>query len=353
MNRDGTGSPKTAVYGGVTRARVSSQSWKKAMRDMFRDEKADRRLFSPEELGHRTKWVIDELANRIEEIAKKGPEDARELANKIWKLSGVQKNKEESENAQNEKEATLFFISEKQLMSLAELSKDPEALDKSKVKNALEENPSIDMALFGRMVANNTSYNVDAAAQVAHSISTHRVSNEYDYFTAIDDLADKYQDHAGSAYMGTTEFYSATLYRYATVASHCLLNQLGEASGVAKAIRGFVEAFVLSKPKGMENSFANHTHPDAVLVVLRTDQPISFVGAFEKPVPASESGYMMASADALVKYARETYSTWLQEPIKAIAVGDLLSGIAEQMPLPGLLETVENAIHDLLAGEMS
>ena len=32
VNRDDAGRPKTAVFGGTTRARVSSQSWKRAVR---------------------------------------------------------------------------------------------------------------------------------------------------------------------------------------------------------------------------------------------------------------------------------------------------------------------------------
>ena len=60
VNRDDTGSPKTAIYGGTTRARVSSQAWKSAMRKMFRDE-----LFVPEKLGSRTKLVLDMVEKEI------------------------------------------------------------------------------------------------------------------------------------------------------------------------------------------------------------------------------------------------------------------------------------------------
>ena len=87
--------------------------------------------------------------------------------------------------------------------------------EKDDYKKALKENPSVDMALFGRMVASDPSLNYDAAAQVAHSISTHAVQNEFDYFTAVDDCAP--EDSAGAGHLGTVEYNSSTLYRYATV----------------------------------------------------------------------------------------------------------------------------------------
>ena len=108
----------------------------------------------------------------------------------------------------------LLFLSATQAKELARLIIEG-VEDKQRYKDALKEYPSVDMALFGRMVASDASLNYDAAAQVAHSISTHEVHNEYDYFTAVDDCAP--QDNMGAGHLGTVEFHSATLYRYATV----------------------------------------------------------------------------------------------------------------------------------------
>jgi CRISPR-associated protein Cas7/Cse4/CasC subtype I-E len=130
---------------------------------------------------------------------------------------------------------------------------------------ALRLNPGIDIALFGRMVADDPTLNTDACAQVAHSISTHKVSNEYDYFTAVDDFSS--EDSAGAGHIGTVEFNSSTLYRYATVAVHELYKQL--AGDTADAVCEFVRAFICSMPTGKQNTFANRTLPDAVLVALR------------------------------------------------------------------------------------
>src|SRR5690606_38059401 len=86
---------------------------------------------------------------------------------------------------------------------------DPAALKGFKGKNLLDADHSIDLALFGRMVADVSDLNVDASAQVAHAISVHAVDNEYDYFTAVDDAKQDDEDEdAGAAMIGTVEFNS-------------------------------------------------------------------------------------------------------------------------------------------------
>ena len=170
INRDDTGSPKTAIYGGVTRARVSSQAWKHAMRQAFVEES----LLNEEDVGKRTKKVT-ELVEK--EIAALAPEkDAAKLAKKTLDNAGI-KNDEKGTKA-------LFFISQAQIKALATLAVADDIEDKKAYKEALQKalrkNPSVDIALFGRMVADDPSLNFDAAAQVAHSISTHAVQNEYD-----------------------------------------------------------------------------------------------------------------------------------------------------------------------------
>lgn len=157
INRDDTGSPKTAIYGGVTRARVSSQAWKHAMRQAFVEES----LLDEEDVGKRTKKVT-ELVEK--EIAALAPEkDAAKLAKKTLDNAGI-KNDEKGTKA-------LLFISQAQIKALAQLAVE-ECTDKKEYKKALSTAPSADIALFGRMVADDPSLNFDAAAQVAHSIST-------------------------------------------------------------------------------------------------------------------------------------------------------------------------------------
>lgn len=227
VNRDDTGSPKTAVYGGATRARVSSQSWKHAMRAMFSD------IFEKEDVGTRTKRVVDMVASKILQHNPDFDEKkAGKLAAEALKLAGLKlKDNDTVTDA-------LFFISDSQAEALAQLAVSEEK-EKSLYKNALKEFPAIDIALFGRMVASDPSLNYDAAAQVAHSISTHKIQNEYDFFTAVDDRAP--EDNDGAGHLGTTEFNSSTLYRYATVNVAELNCHLGKDTPMA--VRGFAQAF--------------------------------------------------------------------------------------------------------------
>lgn len=329
VNRDDTGSPKTAQYGGVTRARVSSQAWKRAMRVMFRET-----VFDPEQVGIRTKRIVGMVA---EQIAKQNPQaDAETLAKEALDHAGI-KVKDDQKGTD-----ALFFMSEEQAKTLATLILRGEKNQKT-YKGALKDAPSIDMVLFGRMVANAQLLNYDAAAQVAHSISTHAIMNEYDYFTAVDDLAP--EDNAGAGHIGTQEFNSATLYRYATVNLVELARSLGRKE-TPFVLRGFAEAFIRSMPTGKQNSFANRTLPELVYVTIRQDQPVYLGGAFEKPVEveAGRGGYVRGSVDALRAYAEKTYENYGTAPKKAFAVGDGLDELAETLTLPDLLDKLESAV---------
>lgn len=334
INRDDTGSPKTAVYGGTMRARVSSQSWKHAMRLAFQD------IFPKGELALRTKRVHQLLS---EEIAVLAPDaDAAKLAGAVMETAELKT------KGDDKLMDALFFISEAQLKDLAELAvNDPEVTAakpakgvKDRVLDALRQNPGVDIALFGRMAASDPTLNTDACAQVAHAISTHRVDNEYDYFTAVDDASPA--DNAGAAHIGTKEYNSATLYRYATVAVHQLEKYLGD--DTMDALAGFIDAFVRAMPTGSQNTFANRTLPEAVYVAVRTDQPVNLAGAFEKPVYDSEEGYMDKSAQRLAEKAKEVYEDYAAVPAADFATGRRMKELAETMPFDQLLESVKQDV---------
>ncbi len=344
VNRDDTGSPKTAIYGGAVRARVSSQCWKRAMRTMFKE------IYPREKLGERTLMAVKLIADEIRKLGDL--DDPEKAAADILNSAGIKT------KAKDRKTGALFFISYAQAKALAQLaideskeeSKEVELKTKeakakikaveAKAKAALKEYPGIDVALFGRMVADDPSLNTDASAQVAHSISTHRVANEFDYFTAVDDLSP--EDTAGAGHIGTVEFNSSTLYRYGTVAVHDLHKQLG--MDASSAVREFVRSFVTSMPTGKQNTFANRTLPDAVLVTLRTDQPINFVGAYESPIPANDEGYIRTSASRLVEHANRMYHDFASEPAMTLVTGDLLSGLGSPQSFTDLLDALEGEI---------
>ena len=335
INRDDTGSPKTAVYGGVTRARVSSQAWKRAMRVAFAE---NARL----DVGKRTKKVADLVKEQILALAPAA--DADKLAKKALENAGI-KFDEKSKKDDTVTKA-LFFMSTAQAKALAELAVAG-STDKKEYQKALKAAPSMDMALFGRMVADDPSLNYDAAAQVAHSISTHAVQNEYDYFTAVDDC--QAEDNAGAGHLGTVEYNSSTLYRYATVNVMELAGQLG-AEQAAETVRAFGEAFLFSMPTGKQNTFANRTLPDAVYVTLREDQPVNLCGAFERAVPRSAQGYAAPSKAALAQYAQQMYSSFAEAPAQSFTVGSGLEELAPAQTAKAMLDALEKAVRDALAG---
>ena len=333
VNRDDTGSPKTARYGGVTRARVSSQAWKRAIRLMFHD------MFSKDEVGIRTKRVVELVKERITAL-KPDAEKPEKLAADALSNAGVKLAKD---NAGTD---ALFFLSAAQASALARLAVAGEN-DKNAYKQALKDNPSVDIALFGRMVASDPSLNYDAAAQVAHAISTHEVRNEFDYFTAMDDLAP--EDNAGAAHLDTTEFNSCTMYRYATAGIHELAGHLGAEEAVRAAVN-FVRAFCLSMPTGKQNSFANRTAPEAAYVTIRGDQPVNLAGAFERPVRSFAGGYEEPSEEALAAYAQKTYGTFVEAPKAAFVVGggEKLRELGHRVSLDGLVKELEAVLGEML-----
>lgn len=340
LNRDDTGAPKSAVYGGVPRARVSSQAWKRATRTYFGDE----HLLDPSELGVRTKKVAEVLAARITALDETvAGADALKLAAEVIqsatgsKIDVPQRKadaKKDGEEDPAPESKYLMFLSARQLDGLAALAVEGAADIKAYLKDKdnkacareiADTRHSVDIALFGRMVADSADFNVDAAVQVAHAISVHRVDNESDYYTAVDDKNTDAESGAGM--IGTVDFNSATLYRYAALGVHQLAKNLGEGlredeartAPVRRAVEAFVRSFLESLPTGKINTFGHHTLPDAVVVKLRTTRPISYVAAFEEPVTAT-GGHLREAVARLAEYIpaveraygdEETTLTWV------------------------------------------
>ncbi|GDY59582.1 hypothetical protein SVIO_102050 [Streptomyces violaceusniger] len=260
-----------------------------------------------------------------------------------------------------------MFLSARQLNGLAALAIDGAADitaylkdkdHKARAKQIADTGHSVDIALFGRMVADSTDFNVDAACQVAHAISVHRVENETDYFTAVDD--ENTEAESGAGMIGTVDFNSATLYRYASVSIHQLAANLGEGlredepvtTPVRRAVEAFVHAFIASLPQGKINTFGNHTLPDAVVVTLRTTRPISFVAAFEEPVIAEAgSGHLREASARLAAYIpeieraygdEESTRTWV---LRVGSATDKLAEVGEKVSTrSALVEAVGTAV---------
>ena len=315
INRDDTGSPKTAVYGGALRARVSSQAWKRAMREMFPS------LLPEGQLGVRTKFVVPLIAERIAAKREDLADRAEDFARAVLDATGIKSTETDRKGTDEGTLATsyLVFIANRELDDLADIAiawadegVDPKKVD-AKAKKAVQQVfkgiQAVDIALFGRMLADATDLNVDACAQVAHAISVNEISQEYDYFTAVDDCAS--DDNAGAGMLGTVSFNFSTLYRYATVNIDALAEQLESAEAAAAGVAAFVEAFVTSMPSGKQNTFANRTLPNAVAVSLREDQPINLASAFECPVYAErDRSITQIAADRLASCARDVEAAY-------------------------------------------
>lgn len=320
LNRDDQGNPKEAFFGGVRRSRVSSQAWKRATRLHFTERLPE------QDLATRTRRISGALTKLIADASELDDEVSARLAAALLAPLKISAGKREGDTAY------LFFYGRRQLDAVAALVTDRAAelaaLDDAGLENAIKELPvqktfstghTVDVALFGRMVADIPALNVDAAAQVAHALSTHAVELEFDYFTAVDDEAKKGQE-TGAGMIGTIGFNSATLYRYATVGLHQLLHNLADQEAAVTAVEEFVHSFARSMPTGYGNSFAHRTLPSLVAVVARCDQPVNLVSAFEEAISISEqsgatsAGIAQASAAKLAREQVTALRVWGDDP---------------------------------------
>ena len=318
LNRDDAGSPKQAMYGGARRARVSSQAWKRAARTAFAEQ------VPVEQLGTRTKKIAALLSARLSKRCEIDAETSARIATHMLVSLDIKAGKKAGDTAY------LLFFGRPQMERLVDLVADQvdslaglddtalaEALKDLPIKETLGSGHPMDVALFGRMVADIPGLNVDAATQVAHALSTHPVEIEFDYFTAVDD--ENLREETGAAMIGTVEFNSATLYRFATVGLHQLLKNLGgDIEDTLRALETFLTAFVRSMPTGHENSFAHRTAPFLVTVALRSDQPVNLVSAYESPVRANR-GVAGESAVRLAEEMRRVTELWGLAPLHVLS----------------------------------
>jgi len=356
INRDDNGTPKQAIYGGANRLRVSSQAWKRATRLAFQDS------IDKSQLGVRTRQFVKLIS---EELKAKGvdPVVADRVAAGTSAALGITVGKKETNLAY------LLFFGRPQVDEIvrrildridvlaqldgAKLAEEAKAID---VKEILGTGHSLDVALFGRMVADFADLNVDAAVQVAHSLSTHAAQTDFDYFTAVDDVQEASESGAGM--ISSVEFNSATLYRYATVGVHQLLENLTDPDATVNGVVEFIRAFVLSMPTGHKTSFAPQTRPGFVSVIIREDQPVNLVSAFEEPV-FSDKGTFEPSMIKLGKFVNEEADRWGDVPLATVATyrtpaqgsdsEHVVQAFGPSLPFSDLLTSVERVVRDWLA----
>ncbi len=300
LNRDDTGAPKTCVFGGTTRGRISSQCLKRTWRtsDLFKTEVgADR-------LGVRTRKLPELVAERLLELGVK-PEFVDAVRPKI---SGFG-NKEGKETKDGATTAQMIFFAPQDIDSVAQTVKETlktcktvKDVEKLKAKDlqaaaadADNSRPvTLDIALFGRMVTSDAFRDVEASMQVAHAISTNKVSVESDYFTAMDDLlSGANQDEMGAGMIGDVDYNASCYYLYASLDTDALKDALKDAENADEIIRGalpaLLRAMAFTNPGGKQNSFAGHVLPSAFLVECKEKKiPVSLVNAFVEPVKGQD-----------------------------------------------------------------
>lgn len=350
INRDETGNPKTAQYGGVLRSRVSSQAWKRAMRNEFKD------LLAKDSLGVRTKNAVQLIVAAMVNERPDCTDSAEEYAKSVLAATGVKIEASTRAGAASGKPVTqyLIFIANSEISKLAEIAlkwldegKDVQKTDadmKKEVSAVFHGEQAVDIALFGRMLADAPDLNTDASAQVAHAISVDAIKPEYDYFTAVDDFTE--DDNAGAAMIDSVGFNSSTLYRYATVNLNALNEQLGNVQATAKAASVFVESFIRSMPTGKQNSYANRTLPETCIVAFRENQPINAVSAFEQPVhPTQDLPVSAVASRELVKELRKIQDVYGDRPTSAWVLStDLPEEDMESFALPANLQELTRHI---------
>ncbi|MGD0400476.1 MAG: type I-E CRISPR-associated protein Cas7/Cse4/CasC [Syntrophobacteraceae bacterium] len=377
LNRDDLNSPKTAVFGGVQRARVSSQSWKRAIREMADKEFDNAGQFK----GRRSRLFVEKIASELRQLG-----EAEGAANALALCAGHYLAKLDPK--QEGKVKTLVFLSPAEYEIFAKLLYSLEDDDKQKLVDAIasvdtdnlatdEENDeevdeaesgkkkkgdkklsakqfgslvakilktriekafkgekkdakslpkdAADIALFGRMVANDHSLTVEAASMFSHALSTHKVDNEIDFFSAVDDLQPKEEPGAGMT--GTLEFNSATYYRFAALNLDMLadVEHLESMTLVERrnVVRTFVEATIKAIPGARKNTMNGNTLPVYVLGVVREKgHPIQLVNAFENAVRSSQ-GYAAKSIELLKSEYAKLTDTWGIEAVFEEAIPDI------------------------------
>lgn len=290
LNRDDLGRPKTAMMGGSNRLRISSQSLKRAWRtsEVFRGALSDH-------IGTRTKGMGREIYTKLLEKGVKG-KAAFDYAQAIAKVFGKLKtlSKKEKDDADEIKLLTELDIEqlahfspeEKQAIDqlISELASNDEAPTDEQLALLRKQHTAADIALFGRMLASRPAYNTEAAAQVAHAISVHKVTIEDDFFTAVDDLNSGEED-MGAGHMGETEFAAGLFYLYICIDRDLLLENLsGDAGLTDKTLAAFIEAAATVAPSGKQNSFASRARASYILCERGDQQPRSLSVAFLKSI---------------------------------------------------------------------
>ncbi len=359
LNRDDTNNPKDCEFGGHRRARISSQCLKRAIRrsPVFAET-------TGVDIAKRTKWMTRLLSAPLREAGK----TEEEVNAVVAALVPDYMSKLEKDTA---KTAVLLYLSDEEIRDattallenwealLAEIQETAkrkaqdsalESVVKNLTKKSKNGTSAPDIAFFGRMLAEKPELNLEAACQVAHAISTNRVSMEMDFYTAVDDLQEK--EEPGAGMMGFIGFDSACFYRYARLCWNDLVTNLRDDSELARrTVEAFLRASVAAVPTGKQNSHAAHNPPSFILAVVREDgMGWNLANAFETPVRAKgNDGLVSPSIKALDHYWGRLCDVYGDDTIRAV----LALPLDSDAPLDRLSEHRVEGLSDLVSSVLA
>lgn len=371
LNRDDLGSPKSCIFGGVERARISSQCLKRAVREMTNGEtKTSFRgthisLLVAEKLvtmGVDYKIAKEIAIGAISSATEKPGTDkeVKKPGSKKVKSKGAEPNEDggnDSEDDSNsdqdnpelssKSEALLFFL-DAELIAISEKLKElldtcigdgvsKEKLiesvnskmkmnDWTKLIKSVEPKNGADILIYGRMVADNSDLTVEGACVFSHAFSTHECESEIDYFTAVNEAHNtEEQAHGGAAHIGTSEFNSACYYRYIGINTDMLDEQIRKGmmsvEDKKEILCKFLTSAVVSSPKARKNSMFGMNPPAYVLGVKRDGQPMTLANAFETPIVSDHEGYIQKSIAQLKSFWNKTKQTYCINPDVEVELG--------------------------------
>ncbi len=353
LNRDDMNMQKTAIFGGKTRVRISSQSLKRAMRKSpYYQTHFGEASIRTRELEKLISQFTEQLRNEFDpNLIAKTMELFVKSSQDQSQADGDDAQSDDSTEKENKKLAVAPWALQ-EIRVLCNILKDIELTDeeikkarekaaKQKGKNKKTEkelidealgdkrlkaaranaaqirqaiHSALDIALSGRMATSGLMTSIDGALAVAHVLTTHAVEpQDVDWFTAVDDLVVD-SGEVGAGHLDTQQFSAGVFYRYASLNLKQLQVNLGlipdmtstetpesrqRALEIARHVCHLLSTVV---PSAKQQSFAAHNLADFVLVSF-SDIPISLVNAFEKPIKQPrEGGYLEPSIQALASY---------------------------------------------------
>jgi len=313
LNRDAVGSPKTAAFGGVSRARISSQCLKRAIREYAQDNLPEARFG-----GKRSKLIVGPLLDALKKHGisddKAALKHAKNIADKLAKLDPKAKD--------DPQVGTLIFLAPSEIDAIAKqvaelLNSDPNSKEYEKKLSQFCKSAGLvdgaDIAIFGRMAASLNSLTLEGAGLFSHALSTHRADNDLDFYSAVDERKGAEED-AGAGMIGTLEFSSAVYYRYAALNLDLLTDEDHLSTLTEKERKGVVDGFIRATlsavPGARKNSMNAHTLPGYVLGTYKTvGQPVQLINAFENPVQP-RGGLLEGSVETLKAHHESLKETW-------------------------------------------